>query len=228
VTGGLVLAVSGLPVDAEANVSVSGPSGFVRQVKKSESFSGLAPGSYTVFASGVSLGAAYYTPSPSSQAIAVGGGDPASAEVAYTVANGLLAVTIAGLPSGTNAAVTVSGPGGYRRQVTATQTLAGLAPGQYILTALPVTDGLQQYAPAPSSQTATVGASGTASATVNYSSGGAAGFNLRVDGLYLVQSVQTYAREVPLVRDRDALLRIRGMFENTPCCNRYTGHQVTF
>ena len=35
-----------------------------------------------------------------------------------------------------------------------------------------------------------------------------AGFNLRVDGLYLVQSVQTYAGGVPLVDGRDALLRI--------------------
>jgi len=207
-TGSLALAVSGLPSGVAADVSVSGPSGFSREVGGSETLSGLAPGSYTVAAAGVSVGSALYAPSPSSQAIAVGGGDPASAEVVYTVANGSLAVTVAGLPSGTDAAVTVSGPGGYSRQVTASETLSGLAPGQYTLTALPVSDGTDQYSPAPSSQTATVGASGTASATVNYSTGGAAGFNLRIDGLYLVQSVQTYARGVPLVTDRDALVRV--------------------
>ncbi len=124
------------------------------------------------------------------------------------MAAGALALTVAGLPPGTDAAVTVSGPGGYSRQVTASETLTGLAAGQYAVTAMPVSDGAQQYSPAPSSQTTSVGASGTASATVNYSTGGAAGFNLRVDGLYLVQSVQTYGRGVPLVRDRDALLRI--------------------
>jgi hypothetical protein len=195
-------------VTAEADVSVTGPSGFARQVAASETLSGLTPGSYTVSAAGVSVGAAHYAPSPSSQAIVVGSGDPASAEVVYAVSEGALALTVAGLPSGTDAAVTVSGPGGYSRQVTASETLTGLASGQYTITALPVSDGAQQYNPAPSSQTTTVGASGTASATVNYSTGGAAGFNLRVDGLYLVQSVQTYGRGVPLVRDRDALLRI--------------------
>ena len=207
-TGSLALAVSGLPSGVEGDVSVSGPSGFSREVGASETLSGLAPGSYTVAAAGVSVGAAVYAPSPSSQAVVVSGGDPASAEVVYAVADGALAVTIAGLPSGTDAAVTVTGPGGFTRQVTATETLSGLAPGQYTLTALPVTDGSDQYSPAPSSQTATVGASGTASATVTYSTGGTAGFNLRVDGLYLVQSVQTYSRGVALVRGRDALLRI--------------------
>ncbi|MBA3317808.1 MAG: hypothetical protein H0T50_06910 [Gemmatimonadales bacterium] len=207
-TGSLALAVSGLPTAVEANVSVSGPNAFSRQVEGPETLSGLAPGSYTVTAAGVSAGADFYAPSPSSQAVVVSGSDPASAEVVYAVADGNLAVTIAGLPSGTDAAVTVSGPGGYSRQVTATETLSGLAPGQYTLTALPVSDGSEQYSPAPSSQTTTVGATGTASATVNYSTGGAAGFNLRIDGLYLVQSVQTYARAVPLVRNRDALLRV--------------------
>jgi hypothetical protein len=207
-TGSLALAVSGLPVGAEADVSVSGPSGFSREVDGSETLSGLAPGNYTVTAAGVSVGTALYAPSPSTQAIVVSGGDPASAEVVYAAASGALVVTVLGLPSGTDAAVTVSGPGGYNRPVTATETLTGLSSGQYTLTALPVTDGTEQYSPAPASQTATISGSGTASAVITYSTGGSAGFNLRVDGLYLVQSVQTSARGVPLIKDRDALLRV--------------------
>ncbi|CAN5765639.1 hypothetical protein BH24GEM1_BH24GEM1_27960 [soil metagenome] len=207
-TGSLALAVSGLPAGVEADVTVSGPGGFSRQVDGSGTLSGLPPGSYVVSASGVAAGAAHYAPSPPSQAIAVNGGDPASAEVVYTVADGTLAITVAGLPAGTEAAVTVSGPGSYSRQVTGTETLTGLAGGQYTITALPVSDGSEQYSPAPSSQTTAVATGDAASATVTYSTGGAAGFNLRVDGLYLVQSVQTYARGVPLVADRDALLRI--------------------
>ena len=206
--GSLTLAVSGLPSGVEADVSVSGPSGFSRHMEGSETLSGLVSGSYTIAAAGVSAGTAFYVPSPPSQAVVVSSGDPVSAVVAYQVGDGSLAVTIAGLPSGTDAAVTVSGPGGYSRQVTATETLSGLPAGQYTLTALPVSDGTDQYSPAPSSQTAAVAAGGSASATVSYSTGGAAGFNLRVDGLYLVQSVQTYARGVPLVSDRDALLRV--------------------
>lgn len=207
-TGTLALAVSGLPAAVPADVSVSGPNGYTRQVAASQTLSGLATGSYTVAAAGVAAGPANYAPAPPSQTVVVGGGDPATAEVVYAIADGALAVTVAGLPSGTEAAVTVSGPGGYSRPVTGTETLTGLAAGQYTLTALPVSDGAEQYSPTPSSQTATVGASGTASATVTYSTGGVAGFNLRVDGLYLVQSVQTYARGVPVVQGRDALLRV--------------------
>jgi hypothetical protein len=207
-TGSLALAVSGLPAGVEADVSVSGPGGFSRQVDGSETLVGLALGSYTVVAGGVSVGTLLYAASPSTQAVVVSGPEPASAAVVYSAGNGHLSVTVAELPQGTAAAVTVAGPGGYNRAVTATETLDGLKAGQYTITALPVSDGSNQYSPAPSSQTASVGASGTAMATVNYSTGGPAGFNLRVDGLYLVQSVQTYTRGVPLVRDRDALLRV--------------------
>ena len=206
-TGTLLLAVSGLPAGVVADVNVSGPAGFQRQVEGSETLPGLAPGGYTVAAAGVDHGPAHYAPSPPTQAVAVSGGDPATAEVVYSIAEGALAVTVAGLPAGTESAITVSGPGGYSHPVTGSETLTGLAAGQYTVTALPVSDGTEQYSPAPSSQTAPVGA-GTASATVTYSTGGVAGFNLRVDGLYLVQSVQTYAGGVPLVDGRDALLRI--------------------
>ena len=207
-TGSLALAVLGLPAGVDADVSVSGPGGFTRRLDQSETLTGLASGTYTVAAGGVSVGASLYSASPPTQTVVVGGSDPASAAVVYSAGNGHLSVTVAELPEGTPAAVTVSGPGGYDRAVTATETLDGLAAGQYTITALPVSDGAEQYSPAPSSQTVSVGASGTAMATVNYSTGGAAGFNLRVDGLYLVQSVQTYTRGVPLVSDRDALLRV--------------------
>jgi hypothetical protein len=157
----------------------------------------------------VSVDDTMYAPSPASQAVVVAAGsEAASAPVAYTVADGSLEVVVSGVPPGTDAAVTVSGPGGYSRQVTATDTLAGLLPGQYVVTAQPVSDGGEQYTPAPSSQTVSIGASGSATATVSYSSGGVGGLNLRVDGLYLVQSVQSYTRGVPLVGNRNALLRV--------------------
>jgi hypothetical protein len=207
-SGSLNLAVSGLPSGVVADVTVSGPNGFNQRVGESQTLSGLAAGGYTISAAGVPVGPSFYAASPPSQSISVTAGDFSSADVLYGVANGSLVLTVAGLPSGVDAAISVSGPGGYSHPATASETLTGLAPGQYAITALPVTDGSEQYSPAPSSQTATVDGSGSVSATVNYSTGGAAGFNLRVDGLYLVQSVQTFGRGVPLVRDRNALLRV--------------------
>jgi hypothetical protein len=206
-TGTIILAVSGLPAGIDADIAVTGPNGFNRQFSASETLSALAPGSYTVAAAGVTSGPQVYAPSPASQNVTVGTQEPASAEVVYGTPEGSLAVTVAGLPPGTDAAVTVSGPSGYSRSLTASETLNSLASGQYTVTALAVSDGTDQYSPAPTSQTVTVG-DGASSATVTYSTGGQAGFNLRVDGLYLVQSVQTYARGVPVVADRDALLRV--------------------
>ena len=206
VTGSLALEVSGLPTGAGGDVSVSGPGGFTRTVEQTETLSDLAPGSYTVTAAGVSVAGAQYVPTPASQSVPVSGGDAASADVVYVTTDRSLAITVAGLPAGTDAAITVSGPGGYSHSVTATATLSALAAGQYTVTALPVTDGTDQYTPSPSSRTVNV--TGSASTSVTYSTGTTAGFNLRVDGVYLVQSVQTYDRSVPLVRDRDALLRV--------------------
>jgi hypothetical protein len=205
-TGSLTVSVSGLPEGLEGSLAVTGPGGFSRTVGHSETLSALAPGGYTVTASAVTAGNAQYQPAPSSQPVTVSAGETASAGVAYAVVEHSLAITVAGLPAGVDAAITVSGPGGYNRAVTTSETLSDLTAGQYTVTALPVSDGSDQYNPSPSGRTLPV--NGAATTTVTYSSGGTAGFNLRVDGVYLVQSVQTYDRTVPLVRDRDALLRV--------------------
>ena len=205
-SGNLALAVSGLPTGVEASLSVTGPAGFNRAIAGSQTLSALAPGSYTVTAAPVDAGESRYQPAPASQPVTVSAGETTSAGVAYAVTERSLAITVAGLPTGTDAAITVSGPGGYSRSVTASETLTSLAAGQYTVTALPVSDGSDQYTPSPSTRTVTV--NGAATASVSYSTGSTAGFNLRVDGIYLVQSVQTYERTVPLVRDRDALLRV--------------------
>jgi hypothetical protein len=205
-TGSMTVAVSGLPTSVDGNLAVTGPGGYSRSVGHSETLSALAPGSYTVTAAGVTAGSAQYLPVPASQPVTVSAGETASAGVAYAVVEHSLAVTVAGLPAGMDAGITVSGPGGYSHSVTASETLSDLAPGQYTVTALPVSDGNDQYNPSPSTRTVTV--NGAATASVTYSTGSTAGFNLRVDGVYLVQSVQTYDRTVPLVRDRDALLRV--------------------
>ena len=205
-TGSLALEISGLPGGTLGDLTVIGPDDFNRHVEQSQTLSGLPPGTYTVTAAGVAVGGAQYLPAPPSQSVTVSGGDAASAGVVYAAVDRSLALTVTGLPSGTDAAITVSGPGGYSRAVTGSETLSQLAAGPYTITALPVSAGTDQYTPMPAMQTVSV--TGSASATVAYSTGGAAGLNLRVDGVYLVQSVQTYDRDVPLIGDRDALLRV--------------------
>lgn len=206
--GSLTVAVSGLPAGTPARIHVTGPEGFDREVTQSATLSGLASGGYVVTAAVVTSGDQAFAPSPTSQTITVSDrAQPADASVSYTYANGSLTITVTGLPTGTAPAITVSGPDGYNRSLSATETLSGLIPGEYTVTALPVSDGSTQYTPSPSSRRVNVGVAAE-HAQVAYSSGAAGGFNLRIDGLYLVQSVQTYSRSVPLVKDRDALLRV--------------------
>ncbi len=84
---------------------------------------------------------------------------------------GSLRVTILGLPAGSSAAVTVSGPGGFSQLVTATQTIPGLTPGLYTVSASSVTVGSTEYSPSPVTQTVAVNTS-QSSASVLYSTAG--------------------------------------------------------
>lgn len=209
-TGSLAVSVSGLPGGASAHVLVTGPVGFTRSVDSSETLSDLTPGNYTLTASEVAAGGSLYAANPDSQVVVVSQGTtPASASVTYQVAGGSLAVNISGLPSGNAAGVTVTGPGGYNRAVTASETLTGLAAGTYAVAAQSVSAGCSVYDPSPTSQTAAVSDGGSASADVSYASSSAAGgLNLCIQGMYLTQSVQTFTGGVPLVKDKNGLLRV--------------------
>ena len=83
---------------------------------------------------------------------------------------GSLAVTVAGLPTGQAASVTVTGPGGFSRALTATTTLDDLLPGNYGIAATNVehpTEG--QWVPTPADQSIVIPAgAGTTNATVTY------------------------------------------------------------
>jgi hypothetical protein len=208
-TGSLAIEVDGLPAGTSADLAVTGPGGFNRAVSASETLTELAPGNYTVVASNVTSGNASFVAAPASQSVVVSRSDtPASAAVTYGTADGALTVTVVGLPSGTAAAITVSGPNGFSRSVTASQTLTGLTPGSYVVDAAAVSSGGNQYNASPTTQTVPVAVNATSSAGVAYSTGAPSGLNLRIDGLYLTQSVQSYSGSVPLVRGRDGYLRV--------------------
>jgi CARDB len=209
-TGSLAVSVSGLPGGASADVLVTGPVGFTRSVDSSETLSNLSPGNYTLTASAVSAGGSFYAADPDSQVVVVSEGSaPASASVTYRVSGGSLAVNISGLPNGNTAAVNVTGPGGYNRAVTTSETLTGLAAGSYTVAAQPVSAGCSVYDPTPTSQTSAVLDAASASANVSYaSSSTAGGLNLCIQGMYLTQSVQSFTGGVPLVKDKNGFLRV--------------------
>ena len=204
----LRVTVTGLPAAAAAAITVTGPGGFTQSTTSTQTFTQLTPGSYTVAASNITFGSATYTPSPTSQTITVGASQ-ANATVMYSQSTGELAVSINGLGTVSTAAVTVTGPG-YSQAVARTTILGGLNPGTYMVAARDtVATGGTPHTASPASQTVTVSASATASASVSYSPPAANGsVNLRVAGLYLTQSAQTFAGSVPLVSNRAGYLRV--------------------
>ncbi|HEU4681659.1 MAG TPA: hypothetical protein VFS51_07940, partial [Gemmatimonadales bacterium] len=209
-TGNLSITVAGLPSGTSASVTVTGPNGYNQPVSGTQTLTQLDPGTYTIAASNVTVGATTYAATPQSQTVSVGGS--ASASVIYSASSptlGSLLVNINGLPTGTSAAVTVTGPNSYNQSVTSTQTLSSLTPGGYTITASDVVaPGGTTYSAAPTTQAVTVTAGTTASATVTYSPPSGGTLNLRIDGMYLTQSTQTYTGTVPLVQNRVGFLRI--------------------
>ncbi|MFN8582356.1 MAG: hypothetical protein U0163_15450 [Gemmatimonadaceae bacterium] len=169
-TGSMAVAISGLPSGATAAVTVTGPSGFSQVIAASTTVASLAPGAYTVAADRVMAGDVAYDAESGTQQVTVAASRTATpVAVGYGVHTGTLQLTIGGLPEGTNAAVTVTGPGGFTRLLTGTTTLTVLTPGDYAIAAANAPSGGHTYAPSASSQTVTVAASSTpATASVAY------------------------------------------------------------
>jgi hypothetical protein len=206
--GSLRVTILGLPTGSAATVTVTGPGGFNQGLTSTQTLSQLAPGSYAVTATDVNIGGAQYTPSPLTQSVTVNS-NQSTATVVYSGTTGSLTVNITGLGTSRTAAVTVTGPGGYSQPVNTTTTLKELTPGDYTVSAAnPASSGCTSYAPTPTAQVVTVVAKQTAVANVSYDPAGAGTVNLCIGGMYLVQSAQDLSASAPLVRNRDAYLRV--------------------
>ena len=77
-----------------------------------------------------------------------------------------LTVSVLGLPGGSSASITVTGPGGFSQPVTATHTFTQLTRGTYTIAATNVTVGTSDYQPSPQTQTVVV--NGSTNASVSY------------------------------------------------------------
>ncbi len=160
-TGSLSLISAGLPTGVNAGITVTGPAGYSRQVTATTTITGLAPGSYTITSAVVAQAGVSWTPTPPSQVVAVVAGGTANAGVAWTTVPGALAVTVAGLPAGVDPSLVLTGPGGQMQALSGSQTVNGLVPGNYSLTAQVVQGGGFVYAPTPATQSISLGSSTT-------------------------------------------------------------------
>jgi glucose/arabinose dehydrogenase len=172
-TARLTVTVLGLPTGTPARINISGPGGFTRAVDATTSLTLLAPGDYTVSASNVEAAGKTYraAPPPGTQIVSLSPSrTPVAIALDYGAGNGSLDVSIIGLPAETNASVTVTGPAGYTRALTASAALRYLEPGTYTLSAASVASNLTTHAPSPASTTSDVNDAVVRSATVTYGS----------------------------------------------------------
>ncbi len=152
-TASLSIGVSGLPNGNPARVTVTGPGGFHDSLTSTKVFHGLVPGTYSIVASGLTIGNDGYAPASATQSVElIAGRTPAEATVTYSIVTGALAIAVTGLPAGGTGSITVSGPGGYAHSLVAGETLFGLVPGTYAVAASPVTTGGDGFAAKSPSQ----------------------------------------------------------------------------
>ena len=168
-TGGLIVTVLGLPAGALGSLTVTGPNAFSQTVSRTDTLDVLEPGTYTIAAADVQASGRTYRPDPATQPATVSASlTHARATVAYGAGTGRLDLTIAGLPPGTDASVTVTGPAGFARTVVATTSLQNLEPGTYTITAAIVGSNLTTYTPSPASHTVDVSDAAPATSTIAY------------------------------------------------------------
>jgi type II secretory pathway pseudopilin PulG len=176
--GILDVQISGLPSGVNANVSVTGPSGYARTLTRGERLR-VPPGSYTVSAQPVTAnlqtphGALIYTfnPSPSTpQTVEVRAGATTTVGITYAKASGNVSLTVRN-PSSANAQVTLTGPGGFSKAITAppgtsTHAYDDIPAGEYTASGRDIVSGGYTYRAAP--VTGTLNTGGTLSLTLSY------------------------------------------------------------
>ncbi|HTS88621.1 MAG TPA: M12 family metallo-peptidase [Gemmatimonadales bacterium] len=121
---------------------------------------------------------------------------------------GVLSVQVNGLPTGTGGHVVVTGPAGFNRSLTTSTELGGLAIGAYHVTPGFVNAQGQTWTALSSPDSVYLNAGDTASVLIAYTGGPATTLDLSLAGVQLIQSSQRADGSVPMVANRDALLRV--------------------
>ncbi|MFL5563256.1 MAG: PQQ-dependent sugar dehydrogenase [Gemmatimonadaceae bacterium] len=167
-SGDLTVSIVGLPAQTAGAVAVTGPGGYTQSMTGSLTLASLAPGLYTLGAADVQSGGTAYHPDPATQTIDLAAGTAPHATITYGAGTAALDLTVAGIPTGTNAAVVVTSPSGATRLVTQSATLRYLAAGTYTIAAAVVGSNLTTYTPSATSQSITIADAATSAVTVTY------------------------------------------------------------
>ncbi len=171
-TGTLVVTVSGLPSGVNADVVVTGPNGFFRNLTRTTSLE-VPPGVYTVEARDVTTSGGVYRAKVTGSPVQIQVGATSGVGVSYTLdpstAPGDLLVKVNGLPSGAVGSVRVKGPNGFDRTIGQTTLFSALPAGYYTVEAEDVAYGGKTYRAVVTGSPARVSGEGAATVQVDYS-----------------------------------------------------------
>jgi glucose/arabinose dehydrogenase len=167
-TGSLDIALNAVPLGFTPTITIRRPDNTTFTTDRSQVYTGIATGDYTITAGPASDGQNTYAANPATTVVKVEASlIPTRVVINYAPSTGSLTVTLQNLPPGVSGAVAVTGPNAFTATVAASRTLTGLAPGTYTLTASAV-GTTTLYTPQPETQTLTVQAGRTASALITY------------------------------------------------------------
>lgn len=198
---------TGLPTSAEnITLSVIAPDGTVSITTLGVPFVTAQPGTWTFEGRQVSATDFLWTAVDGAVKRELLPGDTANITVPYRVASGAIEVVAPGVDSGVPVTFTAT-QGQLTRSRVGPGVIPELVPGPWEIRTSGITARRTRYTPVASSQTATVTLGERGKATLAFTSVPVV-TNFWVDAVYLTQSVQLRDGSLPLVAERDALLRV--------------------
>jgi hypothetical protein len=176
------VAIAGLPGGAQAAVVLTPPSGSNINITASTRLPAALAGRWQLAAASVKSSGYTWSPTPASKDTSVASGDSLTFNVHYAVSTGAIAFLVTGLENGAQGAITVTGPGGFTRSITATTTITDLTPGTYNVKVDSVQHAGVTFRSTTSTQQIIVGASLVAAPSVIAYSSAVANLTIGVTG----------------------------------------------
>ncbi len=151
-SGSLALTLNGLPEGVAADIVLSGPGGYAHRVLASGTITGLTPGRYGIAVGPVSAGGETWGVVGNALAVDINASvTPIALTLQYQSLRTVIDMQVSGLPSGTNASLSLVGPSGQHYAIITSQTIPSVSPGRWRLTANPVSTALGKFMPDPAS-----------------------------------------------------------------------------
>ncbi len=197
--------ITGLPSGAFGSAVLTSPANVDTALAGTARINPAAAGRWQLLVTDVTHNGSTWKPIQASFDGTVSPGDTLRFFVAYAQSTGALSLTITGLPTGVPAQLNLSGPDNFATSIAASKSFTGLTPGEYYVSANDVTSGGSTFIPKPRTFKMNVMVSDTAKATVVYT---ASGPNYAIEQVHVTQATQRFDGAIPLVANRDALLRV--------------------